>query len=46
MNLTAEERRLRAEETRRGQILFSRVIPELHPDWRIHAAAEFNAKKL
>ena len=33
-NLTAEERRLRVEEIRRGQILFSRIVPENHPDWR------------
>jgi hypothetical protein len=33
-NLTAEEREARAEETRRGQILYSKVCPELHPDWR------------
>jgi hypothetical protein len=45
-NLSAEERRLRAAETRRGQILFSKVCPELHPEWRQHAQEEFLAKKL
>ena len=44
--LTSEERRLRAAETRRGQILFSRLIPELHPDWKRLAQEEFLAKKL
>jgi hypothetical protein len=44
--LTAAERRLRAVETRRGQLLYSRVIPELHPDWRRQAQEEFFAKKL
>lgn len=33
-NLTAEERQLRAEGIRRGQILFSRIVAENHPDWR------------
>jgi hypothetical protein len=45
-NLSAEERRLREVETRRGQILYSKVCPELHPDWRQHAQEEFLAKKL
>ncbi len=44
--LTAQERRLKAAEIRRGQILYSRVIPELHPDWRQQAQEEFLAKKL
>jgi hypothetical protein len=33
-NLTAAEKQARAEEARRGQILFANVIPENHPDWR------------
>jgi hypothetical protein len=33
-NLTVAEKQARAEETRRGQILFSRIVPENHPDWR------------
>ena len=33
------------EEVRRGQILFSRVAPENHPDWRAMATAEFLAGK-
>jgi hypothetical protein len=34
-NMTVAERQARAEETRRGQILFSRIVPENHPDdWR------------
>lgn len=45
-NLTAEERRLRDEEIRRGQILFARVVPENHPDWRLHCAIYFANKKL
>jgi len=45
-NLTAADRKVRAEETRRGQILFSRVCPELHPEWRQHAQEQFLAKKL
>ena len=34
-NMTAAEKQARAEETRRGQILFSRIVPENHPDWRL-----------
>jgi hypothetical protein len=45
-NLTAADRQARADETRRGQIVFSRVCAELHPDWRQHAQEEFLAKKL
>jgi hypothetical protein len=45
-NLTAAERRARAVETRKGQILFSKVCRELHPDWRQHAREEFLAKEL
>lgn len=33
-NMTSAERKARAEEVRRGQILFSRLVPENHPDWR------------
>jgi hypothetical protein len=33
-NLTVAEKQARAEETRRGQILFRRIVPENHPDWR------------
>jgi hypothetical protein len=33
-NMTAAEKQARAEETRRGQILLSRIVPENHPDWR------------
>ena len=34
-NMTAAEKQARTEETRRGQILFSRIVPENHPDdWR------------
>jgi hypothetical protein len=32
--LTAEERKARDTETRRGQILLSRVVLENHPDWK------------
>ena len=40
-NLRAEEKRARAAETRRGQILFSRMIPELSPTWREEATLAF-----
>jgi hypothetical protein len=33
-NLTTAEKKARAEEARRGQILLSRIVPENHPDWR------------
>ena len=33
-NLTVVEKQARAEETGRGQILFSRIVSENHPDWR------------
>jgi hypothetical protein len=33
-NMTAAEKQARAEETRRGQILLSSIVPENHPDWR------------
>jgi hypothetical protein len=45
-NLTTAERKARENEAHRGQILFSKVCPELHPDWRQHAQEEFLAKKL
>ena len=44
--LTAEERKARDEETRRGQILLSRVIPELSPSWREDATRAFKEKRL
>jgi hypothetical protein len=34
-NMTVAEKQARAEETRRGQILFSRIVPENSPDWRL-----------
>jgi hypothetical protein len=34
-NMTAAEKRARAEETRRGQILLSRIVAENHPCWRL-----------
>lgn len=41
-NRSAEEREIRAAETRRRQILFSKVVsPEIHPDWRALASAAF-----
>ena len=43
-NRTPAEKKAQAEETRRGQILFSRIVPENHPDWRAMATAEFLAK--
>jgi hypothetical protein len=33
-NMTPAEKQARADETRRGQILFSRIVPENSPDWR------------
>jgi hypothetical protein len=33
-NMTVAEKQARAEETKRGQILFSRIVPENSPDWR------------
>jgi hypothetical protein len=46
-NLTMVERKAQEAETREFQIRLSRITSaEQHPDWRIHAAAEFNAKKL
>jgi hypothetical protein len=33
-NMTVAEKQARAEETRRGQILLSRIVPENSPDWR------------
>lgn len=34
-NMTMAEKQARAEETRRGQILFSKIVAENHPDdWR------------
>lgn len=40
-NFSVEERELRDAEIRRLQILFSKVCPEAHPDWRAHATAAF-----
>jgi hypothetical protein len=31
---TPQERKEQEEETLRGRILFSKIIPELSPDWR------------
>jgi hypothetical protein len=33
-NMTAAQKQAQAEDTRRGQILLSRIVPENHPDWR------------
>jgi hypothetical protein len=44
--LTNADKKAQAEETRRGQILYSRLAPELHPEWREHAQAEFSRRKL
>jgi hypothetical protein len=44
--LTPAERKAGAEETRRGQILFAKLIPELSPSWREEATAAFRNKKL
>ena len=38
-NRTPGERKAQAEEIRRGQIFFSGVVPENHPDWREHWSA-------
>jgi hypothetical protein len=40
-NVTVAEKQARAEETRRGQILFSRIVPENHPDWRLQENSNF-----
>jgi hypothetical protein len=40
-NLSAQERELRDADTHRMQILFSKIVPEAHPDWRAHATAAF-----
>lgn len=45
-NLTFEERQAKDAEIRRGQIAFSRIVPENHPDWREEASATFKARKL
>lgn len=45
-NLTTEERQARDEDIRKGQILYSKVCPELHPDWRQLAQEEFNKKRI
>jgi len=45
-NRTLAERKAQEEEIRRGQILFSRVCPENHPDWRAQATAEFQNARL
>ena len=33
-NMTAAEKQARADETRRGQKLLARIVPENDPDWR------------
>ena len=43
-NLTIAERKARDAEIRAGQIAFSHVVAENHPDWREHARAEFQNK--
>jgi hypothetical protein len=45
-NLTPTERKEREEETLRGRILFSKIIPELSPSWREEATLAFRNKKL
>ncbi len=45
-NLTWEEKQARDSEIRRGQILFSRIVPENSPTWREDATAAFRNKKL
>jgi hypothetical protein len=46
MNLTSAERKALKLEIERGQIIFSKLCPELHPDWRIAAQAAFDRKKI
>jgi hypothetical protein len=43
-NLTVAEKQAEAEVVRQGQISFSRICPEAHPDWREMAAKEFRSK--
>jgi hypothetical protein len=43
---TPQERKEMEEETLRGRILFSKVIPELSPSWREEATLAFKNKKL
>jgi hypothetical protein len=43
-NLTTEERRERDADTQRFQMLFSRICPESHPDWRQRADDEFQSR--
>jgi hypothetical protein len=45
-NLTSLEGKARSEEIRRGQILFSKVIPGLSPNWREEATLAFKNKRL
>ena len=45
-NRTPADKKAQAEEPRRGQILFSRILPENHHDWRAMATAEFRNKKI
>ena len=45
-NQTVAEKKAQAEETRRGQILFSRVVAEKHPRWREDASEAFRNEKL
>jgi|ERR1700688_1789262 hypothetical protein len=44
--LTPAERKAREAETLRGQILFSKLIPELSPTWRQQASESFRNRKL
>ena len=46
INMTAAERKARDEEIQRGRLLFSRIIPELSPNWREEATRAFRNKKL
>ena len=43
---TPQERKEQEEETLRGRILFSKIIPELSPTWREEATLAFRNKKL
>jgi hypothetical protein len=43
---TPQERKEMEEETLRGRVLFSKIIPELSPSWREEATLAFKNKKL
>jgi hypothetical protein len=45
-NLTVAEKEAEAEDIRQGQISFSRVCREAHPEWRQIAAEEFRLKSV